>query len=122
MNISTLSNKTGASVRSLRYYEAKGLLESDRLENGYRDFDEAMVVRVKTIQMYLSVGLTTEEITDIIECPVSAKLQRPLCQKAIEIYKDKLTVVEKQISILEVLRSQLREKIDNFERNETSSL
>ena len=121
MNISKLSNKTGASVRSLRYYEEKGLLESNRLENGYRNFDEVMVDRVKIIQMYLSVGITTEEIAEIIECPVSSKQSRPLCKKAIDIYKHRLALVEKQLDILQELKFQLRDKIDAFEMDETSS-
>ncbi|WP_160672522.1 MerR family transcriptional regulator [Clostridium sp. C8-1-8] len=115
MNISTLSIKTGASVRSLRYYESKGLLKCERLENGYRDFHASMIERVKTIQTYLSLGLSTDEIGQIIECPVSMISKQPLCDKALKAYKIKLSEVENQIEILQKLKSQLQRTISDFE-------
>lgn len=115
MNISKLSNKTGVSVRSLRYYEAKGLLESERLENGYRNFHESAVDRVKVIQLYLGLGLSTKEIAQIIDCPVLVPDQQPPCEKAMNAYKTKLVEVEKQIEILQTLRLHLQQLIFNFE-------
>ena len=50
MRISELSKLTGASIRSLRYYEAKGLIATQREENGYRVYNQMVVERVKTIQ------------------------------------------------------------------------
>lgn len=116
MNISKLSKKTGASVRSLRYYETKGLLKCERLENGYRDFPESMVERVKIIQSYLALGLSTEEIAHIVECPVSMIDSHAICEKAISAYKTKLTEVEKQLEILQKLQLQLQQAISNFEK------
>jgi hypothetical protein len=34
----------------LRYYEAQGLLKADRGANGYREYDESAVLRVKQIR------------------------------------------------------------------------
>lgn len=116
MNISKLSNRTGASIRSLRYYETKGLIKCERLENGYREFDESMVERVKIIQSYLALGLSTDEIAQIIECPVPEINNQPLCTKALEAYQGKLLEIEKQIEILQKLRLQLQKRISNFEK------
>ncbi|GGD78966.1 MerR family DNA-binding transcriptional regulator [Paenibacillus nasutitermitis] len=41
MKISQLLKATGASARSIRYYEKKNLLAARRLDNDYREFDEA---------------------------------------------------------------------------------
>lgn len=38
MLIGELSRRTGVSARSLRYYEAQGLLSAGRGANGYRDY------------------------------------------------------------------------------------
>ena len=43
MRISELSAKTQVSVHRLRRYEADGLIESQRLPNGYRKYDEKTV-------------------------------------------------------------------------------
>src|ERR1700694_3830204 len=76
MRISEISRRTGVSVRSLRYYEQKRLLCSRRLENGYRDLGEEAVERVQTIQMYLSLGLTTEQIEEILQCAGGSPLPK----------------------------------------------
>lgn len=116
MLISELSCRTGVSVRSLRYYESKKLLHSKRLENGYRDFDESAEERVRIIQLYFMLGLSTNDIVQIIDCPVSISNQQPLCEKAIDVYQIKLTEIDTQIEILQKLRSRLQERIANFER------
>lgn len=109
--IRELSRKTGASVRSIRYYETKKLLIPKRLENEYRDYDELAIERVKIIQLYLSLGLNTDDIAQIIECPTSTQHDRPLCKDAYELYKSKLNEVNKQLVILHNIQLRLQERI-----------
>jgi len=119
MRISEVSRRTGASIRSLRYYEQKRLLCARRLENGYRDLDEEAVERVHTIQMYLGLGLTTEQIEDILHCTVTSPLPQPLpdCEEALlEVYQDKLQDVEHQMAVLAALRTRLEERIACLQR------
>ncbi len=66
MRIGELSKETGVSERSLRHYEEKGLLPSNRLTNGYRDFDKSAIEKVELIQMYLQLGLNLEETARIV--------------------------------------------------------
>lgn len=113
MLISELSRKTNASVRSLRYYEAKNLLATKRLENGYREYDDTAVERVKTIKLYLSLGLNIDDILKIIECSNTTQT-RPMCQAAYELYKEKLYEVNRQIDILRDVRGKLLERISDF--------
>ncbi|SHI74732.1 MerR family transcriptional regulator [Propionispora hippei] len=116
MLIKELSLKTGASIRSLRYYETKHLLHANRLDNGYRDYDETAVQKVKIIQLYLSLGLTTEDIVRIIDCPTSLS-NRPLCQAAYKLYKTKLEEVNKQMAVLQQVQIRLEERINELEKN-----
>ncbi|MDP4772794.1 MAG: MerR family DNA-binding transcriptional regulator, partial [Limnohabitans sp.] len=46
MRISELSAKTQVSVHRLRRYEADGLIQSQRLPNGYREYDDKTVKHV----------------------------------------------------------------------------
>lgn len=68
MKIGELSRRTGASARSLRYYENLGLISSDRQPNGYRDYDAATVAEVETIKSLLGLGFPTAVIGEVISC------------------------------------------------------
>jgi DNA-binding transcriptional MerR regulator len=75
MRIGELSDATGASPRSLRYYEKLGLIGSSRLANGYRDYDASAVAAVSTIRSLLGLGFPTALIGRI--CPAPDKRARP---------------------------------------------
>jgi DNA-binding transcriptional MerR regulator len=68
MRIGELSERTGASARSIRYYEQVGLLQSQRLSNGYREFDDAALGTVETIKTLLELGFPTELIERVLPC------------------------------------------------------
>lgn len=70
MRIGELSRRSGASIRSLRYYEEQRLLTPARLPSGYRVYDEADVFRVQRIQALLAAGLSTRKIEHILPCLV----------------------------------------------------
>ena len=119
MRISEISRRTGVSIRSLRYYEQKRLLCAHRLENGYRDLDEEAVERVHTIQMYLGLGLTTEQIEEILHCTGTSPFPQPMpdCEEALlEVYQDKLQDVEHQMAVLTALHTRLNERIACLQR------
>jgi DNA-binding transcriptional MerR regulator len=114
MRISEVSRRTGVSIRSLRYYEQKRLLCPRRLENGYRDLDEESVKRVQTIQMYLGLGLSTEQIEEILQCAEGSPLPQPLpvCEEVLLVlYQDKLQEVAYQMEVLTALQTRLTERI-----------
>ena len=119
MRISEVSRRTGVSIRSLRYYEQKRLLCARRLSNGYRDLDEGAIERVQTIQMYLGLGLTTEQIEEILACTQTSPLppQLPVCEEELlALYQDKLQDVEHQMAVLSRLHMRLSERIACLER------
>ena len=57
MRIGELSERSGASARSIRYYESVGLLTSRRRTNGYREFDADALEQITKIKLLLQVGL-----------------------------------------------------------------
>ena len=119
MRISEVSRRTGVSIRSLRYYEQKRLLCARRLENGYRDLDEEAVERVQTIQVYLGLGLNTEQIEEILNCTGISPLPQPLpdCEEVLlTLYQVKLRDVEHQIVVLTALSTRLNERITCFQQ------
>jgi DNA-binding transcriptional MerR regulator len=68
MRIGELARATGVSTRSLRYYEEQGLLPSERLPNGYRDYGEQAVRQVAFIQDLFSAGLSSGVVREILPC------------------------------------------------------
>jgi len=73
MQIGELSERTGASVRSLRYYEQQGLLESARRPNGYREYPANAVATVETIRALLDIGLSTTLVAQALPCTVGER-------------------------------------------------
>src|SRR5438876_678896 len=119
MRISEVARRTGVSIRSLRFYEQKRLLCARRLENGYRDLDDGAIERVQTIQIYLGLGLTTEQIEEILACTETSPFPHPLpvcAEERLSLYQDKLQDVEHQIAVLSALHTRLTERIACLQR------
>ncbi len=62
MRVGELASQTGASIRSLRYYEQEGLLPAHRRANGYREFEPAAREQVQRIRALLAIGFTLAEV------------------------------------------------------------
>lgn len=62
LSIGALALQTGASVRSIRHYDAHGLLTSSRSANGYRVFPAACVAQVRQIQRLIATGFSLDDI------------------------------------------------------------
>ncbi|MEV6277235.1 MerR family transcriptional regulator [Nocardia sp. NPDC051832] len=68
MRIGELTQRTGVSERSLRYYEQQGLLLAERTPGGHRDYPEWAVDRVIHIQELFAAGLNSKKIAQILPC------------------------------------------------------
>ncbi|MFH8597880.1 MerR family transcriptional regulator [Streptomyces rimosus] len=68
MRIGELSARTGASRRSLRYYEEQGLLVSSRSPSGQRHYEDEHVQRVHLIQAFLAAGIPSTTIAQMTPC------------------------------------------------------
>ncbi|MEE2037098.1 MerR family transcriptional regulator [Nocardiopsis sp. CT-R113] len=66
MRIGELAEQTGASVRSLRYYEKQGMLYSERSSSGQRHYGEDAVSRVVLIRQFFAVGMNSTTIAALL--------------------------------------------------------
>ncbi|MEU8870711.1 MerR family transcriptional regulator [Streptomyces javensis] len=109
MRIGELSRVTGASTRSLRYYEAQGLLSSDRRPNGYREYGEEAVRQVAFIQDLYRAGLPSQIIRDILPCTATTPPAGDCTQLLARVrqVRDELARQEQQIA-------QRREMLDRY--------
>jgi DNA-binding transcriptional MerR regulator len=68
MRIGELAARAGVSVRSLRYYEQRGLLASTRTPSGQRLYTEDDVDRVHFIQGLYAANLSSGTIVELLPC------------------------------------------------------
>jgi len=122
MNIGELARQTGVSIRSLRYYETKQLLSAHRGENGYRTYDQSAIERVRQIQLYLSLGLNTNEMFAIVFCGKADNATLPcdetdlsLCPDEMAFYHEKLAEIEAQIASLERAKASLKQRLARWQ-------
>ncbi|MEE1755301.1 MerR family transcriptional regulator [Streptomyces sp. SP18CS02] len=83
MRIGELSARTGASRRSLRYYEEQGLLVSSRSPSGQRHYEDEHVQRVRLVQAFLAAGMSSGTIADMVPCMTEPSEDR--ARQALEI-------------------------------------
>ncbi|MED5018316.1 MerR family transcriptional regulator [Paenibacillus chibensis] len=118
MKIGELSARTGVSIRSIRYYEQQGLLTPVRQENGYREYSPFAEEQVRTIQLYLNLGLSTEQIAGFLHCVLQNK--ESFCKEVFPVYRQKLAEIEEQIKLLQSIKSNLEERMQSIVEEQQS--
>jgi len=67
MQIKELSRRTGLQDKTIRYYEEIGVLPPPkRLPNGYRDYDESDVERVRFVMGMRRLDFSLDDISEIL--------------------------------------------------------
>ncbi|MEU1279787.1 MerR family transcriptional regulator [Streptomyces sp. NPDC005805] len=68
MRIGELAERTGVSVRSLRYYEEQGLIHGTRTPGGQRRYHEQQAERVAFVRSLYAAGLSSRTIVELLPC------------------------------------------------------
>lgn len=61
MNIGEASERSKLPAKTIRYYEEIALVTPDRAQNGYRDYSDADVHRLRFLQRSRALGFTIDE-------------------------------------------------------------
>lgn len=105
--VGELAHRTGASVRSLRHYDAHGLLPSTRAANGYRVFAPDAVTRVRQIQRLIAAGFNLAEIRAFPNCMLAVE-GAAMCPETAPAQHRLLAAIESEMAGLEQRRARLR--------------
>jgi DNA-binding transcriptional MerR regulator len=81
MRIGELADRTGVSVRALRYYEEQHLLASTRSVSGQRQYPDGAVDRVRLIRELYAAGLSSKTIVGILPCVVTGEVTPELLDR-----------------------------------------
>ena len=112
MRISELSSRTQVSVHRLRRYEAAGLIVSQRLPNGYRDYDEKTFRHVVFIAMSREMGFSLPFIAEYLPRFKTGKLS---AQDMIDAIHQRVTDIDKLMAEHQAMRKKLIDHIGWFE-------
>lgn len=105
LTIGELARRAALTTNTLRYYEAQGLLPPvPRTEAGYRVYGEEAVARLAFIQQAKAVGLSLDEIREILTLAGSG---RSPCARVAAYLDEKLAQVDRQLQALSSFRREL---------------
>jgi MerR family transcriptional regulator, redox-sensitive transcriptional activator SoxR len=62
LTIGAIAHRSGVATSALRYYEARGLIHSERTDAGHRRYPRDVIRRVAFIVFAQKIGLSIEEI------------------------------------------------------------
>jgi Cu(I)-responsive transcriptional regulator len=110
MNIGQAAEKSGLPVKTIRYYEEIGLVNADRSDNGYRQFGDVEIYKLRFVQRARSLGFSVED------CRALLSLYEDRHRASAEvksIAKNHLDGINTKIAELENLRHVLSHLIDH---------
>lgn len=111
MRIRELAAQAGTTTRTLRYYEAQGLLPTGRSANGYRVYDDYHVRLVREIRSLQAIGFSLEDVRPFVECLLAGHESGDDCPASVDVYRRKLAYLERHIADLRDVHDRLSERL-----------
>jgi MerR family transcriptional regulator, copper efflux regulator len=117
MRIGDLTERAGVTPRTVRYYERIGLLPpGEREGHGQHYYSEETLARLAKIGQLKRLGLSLEEISDVIDLYfIDASGVQPK-QKVLAMLRQHLAQTDHKIHSLQQFRADLQGHIARFER------
>ncbi|WNM37705.1 MerR family transcriptional regulator [Micromonospora halotolerans] len=107
MRIGELAKVTGCTPRALRHYEEQGLIAATRAANGYREYDDATVTRVRNIRHLLGAGLTLDDVRVFLPCLDGDVAAAPPSPAGLRVGRERLAVLDARIAAQLAVRDRL---------------
>jgi DNA-binding transcriptional MerR regulator len=107
VKIGDLARITGLSIKTIRYYESRGLLQQPpRTEGGYRLYGPEEVARLQFGQRAKLLGLTLEEIRELVALAARCN-EGEIVPRLEEVLDAKLEETERKMEELLAFRENL---------------
>ncbi|MDF5731196.1 MAG: heavy metal-responsive transcriptional regulator [Rhizonema sp. PD38] len=117
--IGRVTDLSGVPIRTIRYYESLGLLESlERTQGGFRQFSLSVLTRLSFIKRAQSLGLSLQEIGEILQVYDGGK---PACNEIQQKLNDKILEIDHQVEELFGLRNELKTILSGWDSLTTKS-
>lgn len=117
LKIGEVAERSGLSVKTIRYYEEIGLLapQVERSTVGYRLFHPEVLSRLSFIRRSQSLGLTLQEIQQILQVHDQGHLP---CGEVRQHLQSKMDEISRQIQSLELLKGELQTILSGWQEFE----
>lgn len=107
MRIKDIASQTGVAAKTIRYYEAVGLLPAPtRAANNYRQYSRADVERLRFVASARSLGIDLRDIGEILAAREQGIAP---CERVLTALNDCLTDLDRRLADMLALREVLRE-------------
>ncbi|NYE94824.1 peroxiredoxin/DNA-binding transcriptional MerR regulator [Psychromicrobium silvestre] len=106
-----LARKLAISVKALRYFEDRGLIDPPRLDNGYRDYSEQDQAAIQHILELRALGFSVEGTRPFIDCLRLGHQQGDDCLDSLAAYQREIDRIDETIAQLRQNRELLRERL-----------
>ena len=124
MKIKYVEELVGITRKNIRFYEEQGLLNPQRAENGYREYEEAEVHRLMQIKLLRKLGVPIEEIRRVFDGKISLCDCLDRHQDALERQKETLTqmqavsdrIIASRISLENLATQSYLDQIEQMEK------
>jgi len=105
MRIGELAARFDLNPKTIRYYEEIGLLpRADRSASGYRLYNKGGVERLSFIRRAKTLGLSLEEIRDILSVQQEGS---PPCGQVFSLIDTKISAIDRRMADLVAFRAAL---------------
>ena len=107
MRIGEVAQRAGVTIKAVRYYESLGLVSSQRLDNGYRDYDDHDVRLVREVHALGALGIKADQTRPFLDCLGSGNEQGDDCPASLETYRQAIGDMSSRIADLTERRDAL---------------
>ncbi|MBV7316813.1 Cu(I)-responsive transcriptional regulator [Shewanella sp. NIFS-20-20] len=108
MKIGEVANKTGMSIKSIRYYHDIGLITAARGENGYRDYRDREVDALMFVHHCRHLGFSLDECRELLSLKQN---QQRTAKEVKRLAREHLAEVNQRISQLTMLANELTQLV-----------
>jgi len=106
LKIGQVSSQSQLPVKTIRFYEERGLIQTaKRTSGGFRLFEPSVLSRLSFIRQSQALGLSLNDIQDILGIADSGE---PPCQNVRRKFQETIVEIDDRIHQLENLKNQLQ--------------
>lgn len=107
--IQEVARLAGTTSRMLRHYDAIGLLPPSRVaRNGYRQYDEAALLRLQRILLLRELGLGLPQIAEVLDASTSRGGEQSALRNHLALLREEQGRLARQIASVETTIETLR--------------